>query len=82
MSCFSHDAGELQMSFIMAACVQIACMNATYAFFAPFFPLVAPGLHLTLDDVAWIFGIKAAAEFFASPLAGPIASRFGRRRES
>ena len=68
-----------RLCFVAVCCLQIATMNSTFAFFAPFFPIVAEDLSLNLNDVALIFCIKAVAEVVVSPFAGAAASRFGRR---
>ena len=65
--------------FLLLTLLQLLACNATYALFAPFFPIVAPDYGITPNGVAFLFSSFAATQFLTSIVAGPLATRFGRR---
>ena len=56
--------------FIVVICFQMVALNTTKAFFAPFFPLVAPELGLEPIDTGTIFAAMPLAEISFSPVSG------------
>ena len=69
-----------QRVFLGCCLLQITVGNMSFALISPFFPLEAPRMGLDRDAVALVFGCQPLAMLFASPLAGPLATSFGRRR--
>jgi MFS family permease len=68
-----------EWTFLLLTLLQLLACNATYALFAPFFPIVAPDYGITPNGVAFLFSSFAATQFLTSIVAGPLATRFGRR---
>jgi MFS family permease len=68
-----------EWTFLLLTLFQLLACNATYALFAPFFPIVAVDYGITQNGVAFLFSSFAATQFLTSIIAGPLATRFGRR---
>ena len=66
--------------FLGACLLELVVANMTFALISPFFPIYAPSVGLDLEQISLVFGAMSFAQLFASPLAGPLATRFGRRR--
>ena len=68
-----------EWTFLLLTLLQLLACNATYALFAPFFPVVAAEYDITQNGVAFLFSSFAATQFLTSTVAGPLATKFGRR---
>ena len=69
-----------QLVFLLLTFMQTAVINSTFAIVAPFFPLYAQQVNIPPAGVAAVFGAFAIAQIVMSPVAGGLASRFGRKR--
>ena len=71
-----REVAYLVMTFVLTTLI-----NSNYAIVAAFFQIHATTtLGLARDDVARIFAAFALSQLVVSPLSGPMASRFSRRR--
>eukprot|EP01048_Picozoa_sp_COSAG05_P011226 COSAG05_NODE_1044_length_6057_cov_9.395267_5_plen_485_part_00 len=68
-----------QRTFLVCCLLAITCGQMSFAVISPFFPLEAPRLGLSTEMVALVFGVMPLAMLLASPVAGPLATAFGRR---
>ena len=71
-----REVAYLVMTFVLTTLI-----NSNYAIVAAFFQIHATTtLGLARDEVARIFAAFALSQLVVSPLSGPMASRFSRRR--
>lgn len=69
-----------QLAFLLLTFAQTAVVNSTFAIFAPFFPLFAAERNIRPSGVALVFAAFAVAQLLMAPLAGGLASRYGRKK--
>eukprot|EP01051_Picozoa_sp_SAG22_P019560 SAG22_NODE_3653_length_1593_cov_1.744311_1_plen_253_part_00 len=65
--------------FLCSCVLGITFGNFGFALIAPFFPIEAPLLGMSQSQIATVFASMSVAQLVASPLAGPLATRLGRR---
>jgi MFS family permease len=69
-----------QLAFVVTVCFSLTFQATNFAMMAAFFPLYAAEVGISITQTNAVFIAYSVAKMLMSPVAGALASRFGRRR--
>ena len=68
-----------ELAFVVTVCVSLTFQATNFAMMAAFFPLYAVDVGISITQTNVVFIAYSVAKMAMSPVAGALASRFGRR---
>ena len=68
-----------ELAFVAIVCFSLTFQATNFAMMAAFFPIYAAGAGVSITQTNVVFIAYSVAKMAMSPVAGELASRFGRR---
>jgi MFS family permease len=68
-----------ELAFVLTVCFSLTFQATNFAMMAAFFPLYAADVGISITQTNVVFIAYSVAKMLMSPVAGALASRFGRR---